>query len=342
MKKWAFMRVGALALIEWSKWQRAYKNKTLRSLIPGCYSQLLFLATPPTLSLLRKVRLPRANLYLLLMLGSLPGFASPVSAASDDPLAVEFKQGDKVRKVLSLDDIRAIAPSVLLKVFEAHENRERVYQAFPARPVFDEVFGKDWEQAQEAVFTAIDGYQPSIPVAKFLAHPAFFAFAHADNSPFTMTNTLQNNETVQLGPLYLVWDNLDSKVLRESGASDMPYQIKRIEIRAESPFPNTLPPAHASAEVKRGYTHFRQHCIACHTINGEGGGKAPELNYPTSVVEYIKPEYLKRWIMNPQSIRYNTLMPALPRGIPNADQVTEELITYLKVMSIMKREPSRP
>jgi mono/diheme cytochrome c family protein len=139
-----------------------------------------------------------------------------------------------------------------------------------------------------------------------------------------------------------VWDNLNSKPLLESGAADMPYQLKRIEIRSESPFPNILPPANASAEVKRGYTHFRQHFIACHTINGEGGGKAPELNYPVSVVEYIKPEYLKRWIMSPQSIRYNTLMPALSRGISNAEQVTEELITYLKVMSIMKREPSRP
>jgi mono/diheme cytochrome c family protein len=157
-----------------------------------------------------------------------------------------------------------------------------------------------------------------------------------------MTNTLKNNEIVQLGPLYLVWDNLNAKGLLASGASDMPYQVKRVEIMHESPFPNTLPPAGASDEVKRGYTHFRQHCIACHTINGEGGGKAPELNYPTSVVEYIKPEYLRRWILNPQSIRYNSLMPALSREIPDVEQVTEELITYLKVMSIMKREPRQP
>jgi mono/diheme cytochrome c family protein len=276
------------------------------------------------------------------MLGTLLAFAFPVAAAPNHPPTVEFKQGDKIARVLSLDDIRAITPAVSLKIFEPHENRERVYRALPAGPVLDHVFGKEWEQAQEIVFTSIDGYQPSVPVAKFLAHPAFFAFGHADNSPFTMTNTLQNNEIVQLGPLYLVWDNLNSKPLLESGAADMPYQLKRIEIRSESPFPNILPPANASAEVKRGYTHFRQHCIACHTINGEGGGKAPELNYPVSVVEYIKPEYLKRWIMSPQSIRYNTLMPALSRGISNAEQVTEELITYLKVMSIMKREPSRP
>ena len=97
-------------------------------------------------------------------------------------------------------------------------------------------------------------------------------------------------------------------------------------------------PTHSSS---RGELLYSTHCIACHTINGEGGGKAPELNYPTSVVEYIKPEYLRRWIMSPQSIRYNARMPALPREISNAEQVTEELVTYLKVMSIMKRDPAQ-
>jgi hypothetical protein len=284
---------------------------------------------------------PRIFPCFLLMLGSLLAFAFPVGAASNGQIPIEFQQGDKVVKVLSLDAIRAITPTVSLKIFEPHENRERIYQALPARPVLDHIFGKEWEQAREIVFTSIDGFQPSIPVEKFIAHPAYFAFGSPDNAPFTTTNPVQNNEVVQLGPLYLVWDNLNSKELLASGDSDFPYQVMRVTVRHDAPFPNILPPPHASAEVKRGYTHFRQYCVACHTINGEGGGKAPELNYPTSVVEYIKPEYLRRWILSPQSIRYNARMPALPRGIPNAEQVTEELITYLKVMSITKRDPAR-
>ena len=77
-------------------------------------------------------------------------------------------------------------------------------------------------------------------------------------------------------------------------------------------------------------------------INGEGGDKAPELNYPTSVVEYIKPEYLTRWIENPSSIRHNTLMPGLAQEIPNRANVTKEIIAYLKAMSTTKRSPKRP
>ena len=280
----------------------------------------------------------------LLLIGSallVNGFSlAPASAQSH--VNIEFKKGDQIVRTLSLNELDAIAPAVPLKVFEIHEKAERIYRAFPARSVFDKVFGKDWEKAQEIVFISIDGYQPRVPVAKFLAHDAYFAFAHENGAPFMMTNTLQNNEIVQLGPLYLIWDNINSKALLESGASDMPYQIKSVEIKVVAPFPNMLPPENASAEAQRGFMHFRKYCMACHAINGEGGAKASELNYPTSVVEYIKPEYLKRWIENPQAIRHNTTMPGLAKEIPHRGKVAEELIAYLKAMSIAKHAPAKP
>jgi mono/diheme cytochrome c family protein len=145
---------------------------------------------------------------------------------------------------------------------------------------------------------------------------------------------------VPLGPLYLVWNNIGSKELLEAGASDMPYQIKIIELKMKEAFPNMAPPSGSPEQVQRGFEHFRKHCAACHTINGDGGGKAPELNYPESIVEYIKPEYLKRWIIQPQSIRYNTTMPGLGEEIANREQVAAEIIAYLKAMSGAKRTPS--
>ncbi len=287
--------------------------------------------------------LTRVFQYLLLIFSSLLvyGFSlGPASAQSQ--VDIEFKNGDQIVRTLSLSELHALAPAVPLKVFEVHEKMESINRAFPARPVFDKVFGKDWEKAQEIVFTSIDGYQPSVPVAKFLAHDAYFAFAYENGAPFMMTNTLQNNEIVQLGPLYLIWDNINSKALLESGASDMPYQVKGVEIKFVALFPNMAPPANASVKAQRGFAHFRKYCMACHPINGEGGGKAPELNYPVSVVEYIKPEYLTRWIENPQAIRHNTMMPGLAKEIPNRGKVAEELIAYLKAMSIAKRAPAKP
>ena len=277
------------------------------------------------------------------MLGSLLAFAFPVGAASNDHTTIEFKQGDKVVKVLSLDAIRIITPAVSLKIFEAHENQgTRSTRHFRSGLCWITSSAKSGNRREEIVFTSIDGYPAQHPGGEVPRPSRLLRLRkHADNAPFTTTNPVQNNEVVQLGPLYLVWDNLNSKVLLASGDSDFPTRSSASRSDTDAPFPKIAPPPNASAEVKRGYMHFRQHCVACHTINGEGGGKAPELNYPTSVVEYIKPEYLRRWIMSPQSIRYNTRMPALPRGIPNAEQVTEELITYLKVMSIMKRDPAQ-
>ncbi|SDY00552.1 cytochrome c [Nitrosomonas sp. Nm58] len=262
--------------------------------------------------------------------------------AAQDSAVIEFRNKGEMVGTLRLDEFDKIATASPLRIFEAHEQRARIYQAYPARQLFDQVFGEEWRAAEEIVFLCEDNYQPSIPVAKFLAYDAYFAFASADDSLFMLTNVLQNNEMVKLGPLYLVWDNLKSSELREEGAVDMPYQVIGIELASfAARFPKLFPPVKASQEVQRGFLHFRKYCIACHTINGQGGGKAPELNYPLSVTEYIKPEYLKRWMDNPSSIRYNTAMPALAAETPAREKVMEEIIAYLQAMRTVKRAPGK-
>lgn len=289
------------------------------------------------------MKIPGSSYYILfLLILSSGNIFLPAPAFSQDGINIEFKDRGSVVRILSLTELGNMTDSVQLKVFEAHEKRERTYHAYPARPLLDAIFGKRWEQSEEIVFTSTDGYQPSIPVERFLSHDAYFAFASADGTPFTLINVLQNDELVKLGPLYLVWDNLQSKSLLNDGASGMPYQVIGIETTTFSTrYPNLSPAGKVSPQVKRGFLHFRKHCLACHTINGEGGGKAPELNYPHSVVEYFKSDYLVRWIENPASIRYNTTMPALAKEIPNRARVIQEIIAYLKAMSTTKHDPKR-
>ena len=176
----------------------------------------------------------------------------PAPAFSQSNIGIEFKTKVQLVKTLTLSDLTTVVPAVSLKIFEIHEKKYQIYKAYPARALFNKTFGKEWQKAEEIVFISMDGYQASIPVTKFLSHDAYFAFAHDDDSPFTMTNILQNNEVVQLGPLYLIWDNLKSKVLFEDGASDMPYQVKSIELTAfATRFPNISPPAKASAVLAK-------------------------------------------------------------------------------------------
>ncbi len=57
-------------------------------------------------------------------------------------------------------------------------------------------------------------------------------------------------------------------------------------------FPNMSPPKNSSEKAKKGFLAFHKYCLSCHTINGEGGEKSIELNYPVSVTEYIKASWL--------------------------------------------------
>lgn len=283
--------------------------------------------------------------FLSVIAAALCAMLSPFNPAfAANPMKdalIEFKREGQVISSHSLEALGKMTQARPLKIFESHEKRTRTYQVYSARALFDQTFGKTWRLADELIFFCADGYQPSIPVAKFLAYDAYFAFASADDIPFTLVNKLQNNEVVTLGPLYLVWDNLAARTLLDDGAADMPYQVTGVELTSfAARFPHLYPPADASLSAQRGFQHFRKYCLACHTINGQGGGKAPELNYPVSVTEYIEPQYLKRWIDRPESIRYNTTMPALGIETPRRTEVIEEIIAYLEAMSKLKRSPA--
>jgi hypothetical protein len=78
--------------------------------------------------------------------------------------------------------------------------------------------------------------------------------------------------------------------------------------------------------------------MACHTMNGEGGSKAPELNYPTSVTEYLSDKWIRQWVMDPRSVRYNATMPAFASH-PDAGVLVEEVLAYLRTMARHKQKP---
>lgn len=68
---------------------------------------------------------------------------------------------------------------------------------------------------------------------------------------------------------------------------------------------------------------FRSLCMGCHKLGGEGGVVGPALD---GVGSRFEPDYLGRWISDPQKIKPGTTMPAL--GLP-AQQI-EELVEFLR------------
>ena len=106
-------------------------------------------------------------------------------------------------------ETRSGARPVTLKVIEPHLSTpgkpvEVAYLAFPAPVALSAALGPDWATRAKAIeFRALDGYVSRIDVTRLTSGKAYFAFAHADRSPFLVDNLAQNQKNIPLGPYYL-------------------------------------------------------------------------------------------------------------------------------------------
>jgi cytochrome c2 len=232
----------------------------------------------------------------------------------------------------NLPDLAKRLKSHEIKVLEPHNLENRIYLAYSTANLFDVMFGKEWRQADEILMTCRDGYQPAVPVQRLLNKKAYLAFGLKDSEVFQVINKKQAHEKVELGPLYLVWDNLNDKEVLKDGATYWPYQIVEFAfIKFSEKFPKLSPPKGSSKQVQSGFNLFRKHCMNCHAINGEGGQVSHvDLNHPVNVTEYFKESWLEVWIKDPKSMRPKTPMPGLPEGLENKAQVAKDIIAYLK------------
>jgi mono/diheme cytochrome c family protein len=142
------------------------------------------------------------------------------------------------------------------------------------------------------------------------------------------------------GPFYLVWTDIGRARI---SPEQWPYRIAAIRVIAplDERFPKLLPDPALSADdpVRRGFAVFRSHCLACHTLNGEGAAQlGPDLNLPHSPTEYLRAEYLRAYIRDPQSLRHwpQAKMPGFDaETLPDAD--LDALLEYLRHMAARRQ-----
>ena len=245
--------------------------------------------------------------------------------------AFEFKVKGSVRKSLSDDSLRSSKNAANVSIVAPHENRLLSYKGLPFNDLMDQTIGKSWRDAEEVLFTCADGYQPSIPVEKFKRFKAWLVWTRADGKPFQITNKLQGNEQVRLGPFYLVWENDHNEELLNDGADDFPYQVVSVDlISFKDKFAKLAPPA--GSQVTDGFLLYRKYCMKCHTLNGEGGGKGPELKSMDFVSDKQRAA-VKRWILAPQDIKKGTTMPAFAPKLKDRDHQADKILEYLGRMT---------
>ena len=258
-----------------------------------------------------------------------------------------FKREGLVVKTLDLHAVRSSFPRQNIVVFEHQTGRDQYYNGAPFNALMDEAFGPSWRQAEEVLFTCVDGYQPSIPVAEFLKYDATFAYEKAEGGPFSLQSKI-HNKVVELGPWYVVWDNKARVATGTDSPAWWPYQVVQVElVTFEKQFGALAPGRLASPEAKRGFLAWRKYCAACHSVNGIGSRLGPELNWPESVTAWFKPGWLVRWIDDPASMRWGTTMPGLKQVLSKTDdrerkKIAEDIVAWLRDVSQRKAPPPTP
>ena len=96
-----------------------------------------------------------------------------------------------------------------------------------------------------------------------------------------------------------------------------------------------LPNSENSAAVK-GFDTFSNHCLPCHSINGDGGNLGPEFNYPKSMTEYWQESDFAAFAKNPKSYRISSAM--YPKDYLT-DAEFKSIWAYLKDMAGRKVKP---
>jgi mono/diheme cytochrome c family protein len=229
-------------------------------------------------------------------------------------------------------------PATTMTVVEPHlSTRERPvqvrYRGWPAAAVLDKLLGPPWRATGvEVEFRALDGYVSRIPNQRFLRYGAWLVYERTGHTAFVLDNRQQNEKNVQLGPYYLVWDNIGHSELLPEGASYWPYQVAEIQVsqaRMKALLPSGIAPGfEASAALAQ------QYCLSCHRINGYGGDKAPG-NLAQTARAMPGREFL-RWVLQPNQLKPGTTMPGLPDSMAEADRhaVAQRLMDYLVAVPV--------
>jgi len=182
----------------------------------------------------------------------------------------------------------------------------------------------------EFIFTALDGYKARISQSDLSRSKAngFIAIADIDQEqgwePFQ-----HGKEMITPAPYYLVWD------LPVDMPKDIqlpwPYQMVGISIMSVNQADDKVfPSGDKNPSVIRGYKVFSQNCLACHSVNLQGGVLGPELNIPKNILEYRQRTFLKTFIKDPNSFSAHNKMPAFEKVLSSDD--IEDLLNYLDWM----------
>ncbi len=263
------------------------------------------------------------------------------------PATLTFLRDGKVVRTLDLDTMRRSCGARRIELEDPYYGRRTAYLACPLGAVLAEGFGApvSRDPGESFFLRAQDGYARPASGARLSEDGGFLAFADAELTPSQdagASGPLEprfapiDRRQVDPGPFYLVWTKPEQ---RDPDRYPWPYQLVQIEAAPfEREYPHTAPAGLArDAPAWRGFATFKNDCIACHSINTEGGKIGPDLNVPRSIVEYRPSAQIKAYVHDPSAFRYTSM----PAHLELSPAQLDELIAYFEAMSTRKHDPHR-
>jgi mono/diheme cytochrome c family protein len=261
------------------------------------------------------------------------------SAAGESETTLGFSRDGALVKTIDRAGLESACHVSTVSIDDAYYGRPKRYRACPLAEVLAIGFGKldaASTEGSDVFFRARDGYVKPAAVARVLEPGGYLAFADADRMQGGDPGWEPiDRRQVDPGPYYVVWEKPGQ---RDAHRYPWPYQLVAIELASYAKrYPHTAPAGlPADAPAWAGFGIFRGECIACHSVNGEGGTIGPDLNVPQSIVEYRAVEQVKAYVRNPQRFRY-TSMPA-HEHLSEGD--LDALIAYFRAMRDRKHDPN--
>ena len=262
----------------------------------------------------------------LLLLGS--------AGANAAELRIDLGHGARIyrtEQLLQRSDVRTI--DVPGDVAFHHAMR---YRAIPVTALLGGITAGDHLQ-----FVAADGFAAEIPADLLLNRQGSEAWLAIDDpaQPWPLPAGSKGGA----GPFYLVWTRPEAAGI---SPEQWPYQLAAIRKldNVATRFPAILPDPALPADnpARRGFAVFQRTCFACHTLNGEGDARlGPDLNIPHNPTEYLRPDLLRAFIRDPQSLRRwpEAKMQGFPTQQSLSDADLDALLAYLRHMAGRKRTP---